>query len=65
MAATAKPKGVKAKPPDDVPQFFRLNVEVGDLGEATSFYAKLLGIQGRNQPGTAATSIAARLPCKW
>jgi catechol 2,3-dioxygenase-like lactoylglutathione lyase family enzyme len=35
----------------DVPQFFRLNVEVGNLDEAVSFYSKLLGVQGRRQPG--------------
>jgi len=35
----------------DVPQFFRLNVEVGDLEAATAFYTKLLGIQGRTQRG--------------
>jgi catechol-2,3-dioxygenase len=51
MDTTAKPIGVKAKPLDDPPQFFRLNVEVGDLDAATSFYSKLLGVQGRNQPG--------------
>src|ERR1700730_2998467 len=48
--------GVKATPakreaPDDVPQFFRLNVEVGELDAAISFYTNLLGIQGRKQPG--------------
>jgi len=36
---------------DDVPQFFRLNVEVGNLDEAVNFYSKLLGLQGRKQPG--------------
>src|SRR5580693_8790128 len=56
MSATKKPAVVKAKSPkreapDDVPQFFRLNVEVGDLNAAASFYAKLLGLQGRTQPG--------------
>ena len=35
----------------DTPQFFRLNVEVGDLEKAIPFYTKLLGIQGRKQPG--------------
>jgi predicted enzyme related to lactoylglutathione lyase len=35
----------------DVPQFFRLNIEVGDLGAAIEFYTKLLDIQGRKQPG--------------
>lgn len=43
----------KAQPPtqDDVPQFFRVNLEVGNLDEAMAFYGKLLGIQGRKQPG--------------
>ena len=35
----------------DVPQFFRLNVEVGNLDQAINFYSTLLGIQGRKQPG--------------
>jgi len=37
---------------NDVPQFFRLNVEVGNLEEAIAFYSKLLGVQGRKQPGS-------------
>lgn len=54
--ATKKRAGIKAKPSKprsstDVPQFFRLNVEVGDLDAAASFYTKLLGVQGRKQPG--------------
>ena len=36
----------------DVPQFFRLNVEVGDLGKAIHFYSTLLGVEGRKQPGS-------------
>jgi predicted enzyme related to lactoylglutathione lyase len=36
----------------DVPQFFRLNIEVGDLDSAISFYTKLLGIEGRKQAGS-------------
>lgn len=56
MSATKRPATIRAKPPrrespDDVPQFFRLNVEVGNLDAATSFYTKLLGIQGRKQAG--------------
>ena len=56
MSAIKRPTTVRAKPPkhespDDVPQFFRLNVEVGDLDAATSFYTKLLGVQGRKQAG--------------
>lgn len=35
----------------DIPQFFRLNVETGNLDEAVRFYTTLLGIQGRRQPG--------------
>ncbi|HJQ35497.1 MAG TPA: VOC family protein [Thermoanaerobaculia bacterium] len=35
----------------EVPQFFRLNLEVGNLDEAITFYTKLLGVQGRKQPG--------------
>lgn len=37
---------------NDVPQFFRLNIEVGDLAAAISFYTKLLGIEGRKQAGS-------------
>lgn len=44
-----KVKGPNAK---DIPQFFRLNVEVGDLTLAISFYTKLLGIGGRKQAGS-------------
>ena len=36
---------------DDVPQFFRVNIEVGDLDQAIDFYTKLLGVDGRKQPG--------------
>jgi predicted enzyme related to lactoylglutathione lyase len=36
---------------NDVPQFFRLNVEVGNLEQAINFYSTLLDIQGRKQPG--------------
>ena len=35
----------------DEPQFFRLNVEVGDLNAAIDFYTKLFDMQGRKQPG--------------
>jgi len=35
----------------DVPQFFRLNIEVGNLDEAAEFYSTLLGIEGRRQAG--------------
>ena len=45
-------KASKQTNPPDVPQFFRLNIEVGDLEVAVSFYSKLLGIQGRKQAGS-------------
>lgn len=56
MPATKKRKGAAAissrrESRSDVPQFFRLNVEVGDLEAADAFYKKLLGVQGRKQPG--------------
>jgi catechol 2,3-dioxygenase-like lactoylglutathione lyase family enzyme len=56
MSRTKTPMGIKAtsarrEGPDDVPQFFRLNVEVGDLDASISFYTSLLGVQGRKQPG--------------
>jgi catechol 2,3-dioxygenase-like lactoylglutathione lyase family enzyme len=35
----------------DVPQLFRLNIEVGDLSTAKRFYEELLGAQGRGQAG--------------
>ena len=37
---------------NDVPQFFRLNIEVGSLDQAIEFYSKLLDVQGRRQPGS-------------
>ncbi len=56
MSATRKP--------EDVPQFFRLNIEVGDLDAAAAFYGTLLGLEGGSSRGAAATSIAGPLPCK-
>lgn len=47
-----KPKETKRSAGGDVPQFFRLNVEVGDVESAVSFYAKLLGVVGRRQAGS-------------
>ena len=57
MKAKQKRKGTRLKqsnrgPAMDVPQFFRLNVEVGDLQSAISFYTSLMGIQGRKQAGS-------------
>lgn len=45
-------KGSAGSITNDVPQFFRLNVEVGNLESAISFYTKLLGIEGRKQAGS-------------
>jgi catechol 2,3-dioxygenase-like lactoylglutathione lyase family enzyme len=36
----------------DVPQLFRLNIEVGDLAQAQAFYETLLGLTGRAQAGS-------------
>lgn len=36
----------------DTPQLFRINIEVGDLARAQTFYETLLGLQGRPQPGS-------------
>src|SRR5438552_6525950 len=53
MPAKRKTTRMKAKPASkDVPQFFRLNVEVANLEKAIAFYTKLLGIQGRKLPGS-------------
>ena len=35
----------------DIPQMFRLNLEVGDLAAAQLFYETLFGAQGRGQAG--------------
>lgn len=55
MSTAKKPTRLAVTPRsesrNDVPQFFRLNVEVGDLDAAHSFYTKLLGIPGRKQAG--------------
>ena len=47
--STAK---MKAPVLSDVPNLFRLNIEVGDLEEAADFYGRLLGIIGRKQAGS-------------
>jgi|SRR5579871_387476 len=39
-------------PQPDVPQLFRVNVEVGNLDEAKAFYERLLGVEGRRQAGS-------------
>ncbi len=35
----------------DVPKIFRVTVEVADLEKAATFYAKLLGTDGKRHPG--------------
>ncbi len=54
MAAKKKPvKSVKKKAKAaDVPVFFRLNIEVGNLDEAAKFYGALFGVDGRVQAGS-------------
>ena len=37
--------------PTDVPQGFRIDIEVGSLDEAERFYGTLLNLQGRRAPG--------------
>ena len=36
----------------DTPRLFRLNVEVGDIDRAASFYGELLGLEARPQMGS-------------
>jgi len=45
-------RGARRAKAADVPQLFRLNVEVGNLDEAAAFYERLLGIAGRRQAGS-------------
>ena len=52
MPAKKKAATRKPHPKADVPQFFRLNVEVGSLDAAEKFYGKLLDVQGRRQAGS-------------
>ena len=49
---TEKTSAAKTKPAADVPNLFRLNVEVGDLDAAAEFYGKLFGFTGRKQAGS-------------
>jgi catechol 2,3-dioxygenase-like lactoylglutathione lyase family enzyme len=49
----AEKKTAKKNPKHpDVPQMFRLNIEVGDLAKAAKFYGELLGLDGRVQAGS-------------
>jgi catechol 2,3-dioxygenase-like lactoylglutathione lyase family enzyme len=51
-SARGKAAPSKRRVPEDVPQFFRMTVEVDDLDQATAFYTKLLGVEGRKQAGS-------------
>jgi len=50
--ATRDNRNVPVRRTPDLPELFRLNIEVGDLEAAISFYTALLGIQGRKQAGS-------------
>jgi hypothetical protein len=57
MAAEKKPKSEATKKKGtpmaaDVPNLFRMNLEVGNLDEAAEFYGKLFGLVGRMQAGS-------------
>jgi predicted enzyme related to lactoylglutathione lyase len=47
-----KATDMKKSTAPDVPNLFRLNVEVGDLDQAAEFYSKLFGMEGRKQAGS-------------
>jgi len=47
-----KTRKVKRASKKEPPRFFRLNIEVGDLESAASFYTRLLGVEGRRQAGS-------------
>jgi len=48
LTSTSAKKGAGS----DVPNLFRINVEVGNLDQAAEFYGKLFGIVGRKQAGS-------------
>lgn len=43
---------MRSETKEDVPNLFRLNIEVGNLEEAAEFYGKLLGFEGHKQAGS-------------
>ena len=47
-----KGTGLKTSSQTDVPNLFRLNLEVGDLDQAAEFYSELFGVEGRKQAGS-------------
>jgi len=56
MAKTTKKKATKTAAKKggakDVPNLFRINVEVGNLDKAAEFYGTLFGLDGRKQAGS-------------
>jgi predicted enzyme related to lactoylglutathione lyase len=50
--AKAAPKKSPPRVEADVPNLFRINIEVGNLDEAERFYGSLLGQKGRRQAGS-------------
>jgi predicted enzyme related to lactoylglutathione lyase len=51
-ARKAAPKKTGSHAGPDVPNLFRINIEVGNLDEAAEFYASLFGTTGRKQAGS-------------
>jgi len=51
-ASAPRRRAVTRRSTHDVPRLFRLNVEVGSLDEASGFYSRLLGLEGRRQAGS-------------
>ena len=45
-------KRARKRRASDVPNLFRLNLEVGNLDQAAEFYSKLFGLEGRKQAGS-------------
>jgi len=45
-------KSARKRRAADVPNLFRLNLEVGNLDQAAEFYSKLFGLEGRKQAGS-------------
>ena len=44
-------KNAKKSAGPDMPNLFRINIEVGNLDQAAQFYGKLFGFEGRKQAG--------------
>lgn len=51
-AAKTATATAKKGPGLDVPNLFRINVEVGNLDQAADFYGNLFGVEGRKQAGS-------------